>query len=81
MLLRVLVEVAHACPTGMATNYTFPQCIRRAATSRVYLLVFSLILSLQPRSLQNPSSTMRMGHVFWLNMDGSGEGVSGTPLP
>ena len=39
---RVLVSVVLACPMGMATKSTRPQCCLRAVTRAVYFSVFSL---------------------------------------
>ena len=50
---RVLMSVVLACPMGMATNSTRPQCCLRAATGGVYFSVFSVCFFSHPRSRES----------------------------
>jgi hypothetical protein len=77
---RVLVSVVIAWPIGTAINSTLPQYLLRAAMRGEYFSVFLSNLMSQPRSLQNPISTMMRVHCLLSKEVGSGEGVFGTPL-
>jgi len=76
---RVAVRVILACPMGMATNLTRPQCLLRAVMKGKYFLVLASSLVSHPKSLQKPISIMMRVHAFLLKEVWSGFGESRTP--
>ena len=69
-----------ACPIGMQTRLTEPQCFRSSSISGWYFRVFSSSLVLRLRSAEKPISIRRREHEDLSKDVGSGDEELGTPL-